>query len=370
MKFCYLSSVLTVHDKRFLEGLVKRGDEVYLVTYYDGHLPEEIKSLDGVKIIHRRPRYFHSLQKFLFAAKVNDFRRVLREIQPDIVQGGYVWKDGFLAALSGFHPFVLMPWGSDILKQPQASVLCRWIVKYTIKKADAVICDCKTVKRSIRELTGYLGDKIFIFSWGIDLDAFKPENSCSDLRERLDWKDKKVLVSTRSFYPVYAIDLLIRALPEVLRAEPSARVMLIGAGPEESRLREMVEGNGLGDVVHFAGTIDNAEIPDYLKAADVYVSSSLSDGTSISLLEAFACGLPVVVNDVPAVMEWVRHGENGFITKKGDTEEFSRNIKSLLTDPGLRKKMGENNLKVACERADWEKNFDLLHEIYENIVQN
>ncbi|MGB2601644.1 MAG: glycosyltransferase family 4 protein [Candidatus Omnitrophota bacterium] len=369
MKFCYLSSVLTVHDRRFLEGLVKRGDEVYLVTYYDGELPEEIKSLDGVRIIHRKPRYFHNLQKFLFATKVNDFRRILKEIQPDIVQGGFVWKDGFLAALSGFHPFVLMPWGSDILKQPQASILCRWIVKYTINRADVVICDCMTVKRSIKELTDYPKEKILIFPWGIDSGVFKPGDSLSSLREELDWKDKKVLISTRSFYPVYGIDLFIKALPEVLRSEPLARVILIGAGPEEERLRGMVADNGLGDVVHFAGTVDNIKIPEYLKAADVYVSSSLSDGTSISLLEAFACGLPVVVNDVPAVMEWVRDGENGFITKIGDTEEFSQNIKNLLADPGLRKKMGENNLKVVSEKGDWEKNFDVLHGIYENIVR-
>jgi glycosyltransferase involved in cell wall biosynthesis len=370
MKICYLSSVLTVHDKRFLAELAKRNTEVCLVTYFEGELPAVMKDLRGVRIIHRRPRYFRGFQKYLFAAKVNDFRGVLKEIKPDIVHGGYAWKDGLLAALSGFHPYLLMPWGSDILQEPRKSRICRWMVSYAISKADTIACDCRTVKERIMELADYPEERIKIFPWGVDLDLFKKTDGASGIRKRLGWGDNKVIISTRSFYTEYAIDTLIAALPAVFSAEPSARMLLLGTGPEERKLREMVKARGLEDVVHFAGKISNPDIPDYLNAADIYVSSSMTDGTSISLQEAFACGLPVVVNDVPANLEWVDSGVNGLVARIGDSKDLSEKLVRLLKDRELRKSMKENNLRIAKERADWEKNFDELQKVYTGLVES
>ncbi len=370
MKICYLSSVLTVHDRRFLVGLSKRNTEVCLVTYYENDLPAGMTAIPGVRIIHRRPRYFRDFQKYLFAAKASDFRGVLREERPDIIHGGYAWKDGLLAALSGFHPYLLMPWGSDILQEPGKSRICRWMVSYAIGKADAIACDCRAVKERIMELADYPGEKIKIFPWGIDLSLFKPAAGISGVRKKLGWEDSKVIISTRSFYPGYAVDTLIAALPGVLSAEPSAKMLLVGAGPEEGRLRKMVEEKGLDDAVHFAGKISNPDMPDYLKAADIYVSSSATDGTSISLQEAIACGLPVVVNDVPANLEWVEDGVNGLVARIGDSGELADRMIRLLKDQVMRGSMSENNLRLARERADWEKNFDELQKVYAGLVES
>ena len=383
IKICYLSSVLTVHDYRFLAELAKRNFDVYLVTYFDGEIPGDIGSLDKVTIIHRRPKYFRRIQKYLFAAKAADFRGILKEIQPDILQGGWVWKDGFLAALSGFHPFLLMPWGSDILEHTRPSErwplsrlvwpVCRRIAKYTIRRADRVVCDCEKVKDKVMEIAGYPEDKVGIFSWGIDLDRFQPGSGAAGIRRKAGWEGNKVLISTRSFYPEYEIERLIEALPLVIGSEPSVRVMLAGEGPRENRLRDMVKDKGLEDFVRFVGAVPNPEIPDYLNAADIYVSSAGTDGTSISLLEAFACGLPVVAikdEHVSGNDEWIQDGVNGFLALAGDTERFAQSIITLLKEPDTRKNMRERNLEIAKGRADWKKNFDGMERIYIRLAED
>ena len=368
MKVCYLSSVLSVHDYRFLFTLVERNFETWLVTYNDGEIPDYIRGIKNLKIIHRRPRYFRGIQKFLFAAKRRDFRKVLKEIRPDVIHSGFVWKDGFLAALSGFHPHFLMVWGSDILVHPQKSRICRHIVRYTVKRADMIGCDCREVKKRTIELTGYPEDKFVVFPCGIDLTLFNTGKDGFEIRKKLGWEKNKILISNRFFHPVYKIDQLIEALPEVFSAEPSARVILAGAGPEENKLRGRVKARGLEDLVYFAGAVPNPEMPHYLNAADIYVSFSRSDGTSLCLLEAFACGLPVVVSDVPANLEWVKDGINGCVVSRGSIKQLSEKILLLLKDLDLREKMREKNLIIAEKEADWEKNFDKLQEAYTRLV--
>ena len=116
--------------------------------------------------------------------------------------------------------------------------------------------------------------------------------------------------------------------------------------------------------VKFTGYVPNEIMPQYLNASDIYISPSLSDGTSICLLEAMACRLPVVVTDVDANLEWVKNGYNGLVCLKRNPEELAEKILFLIKNEKSRKKMGEINYNIAKEKADWKKNFSKLEEIY------
>jgi glycosyltransferase involved in cell wall biosynthesis len=216
--------------------------------------------------------------------------RALRAIKPDVVYAGWIQSSGFMAALSGFRPLLLMPWGSDVLIRPGQSSFWRWVTKYTLGKADMITCDCETVKWRIIELSGFPEGRIVVVPWGIDLGAFNPMVSGAEIRAQLGWVDKKVLIMTRRFEPVYGIEYFIQALPRVVQHEPNVRVILAGAGPLEERIRGLVDHLNLTPYVHFPGMIPNHELPKYLASADLYVTSSLSDGSSNALMEAMACG--------------------------------------------------------------------------------
>jgi glycosyltransferase involved in cell wall biosynthesis len=371
MKICYLSSILNIHDYRFLSALTQRNYDVHLVSYVaNGQvspIPGFIKDIKGLTIIHKRMALTAG-HGSLFSLVVLDFRRLLKRLKPDILHTGWVTKDGFLGAVSGFHPVLLMPYGSDILIEPYKSLLRRLIVKYTINKADMITCDCETVKDAIIEMTGFAPNKMVLFPWGIELEKFYPDRAKSiRVRERLAWVNNKILIMNRSFESVYGIQYFIEALPKIVSKEPTTRVLLIGSGSLDEPLRALVADRKLETVVNFVGRVPSDEMPEYLNAADVYVSTSLSDGTSSSLLEAMACALPVVVTQIPANEEWVIEGRNGLFVSPKDSAEVSKQVLSLLGENSLRQEMGSNNLAVARSKADWNKNVNKLEGIYKRL---
>jgi glycosyltransferase involved in cell wall biosynthesis len=257
-----------------------------------------------------------------------------------------------------------MPWGSDILLVPKKNLLIRKITQFTIKRADMITCDAETVKKEIVQLADYPQEKIVVFPWGIDLSLFKPDISLRvNLRKRLGIEGKKVIIMNRSFKTLYGIEYFLKALPKVRLEVPNVYVLLIGSGPLEKELRKLVEVLKLESIVKFIGEVPNEEMPSYLNASDLYVSSSLSDGTSLSLLEAMACGLPVVVTDVPAILEWVADGENGLVVPRKSVEELAQAIIHLLKNEDIAIEMGKKNFEIAKERADWDKNFRKFEEI-------
>ena len=108
-------------------------------------------------------------------------------------------------------------------------------------------------------------------------------------------------------------------------------------------------------------------MPEYLSCADIYVSSSFSDGTSVALIEAMACALPVVVTDIPSNHEWVSDSKNGYFVPTGDSKALAERIVYLFRNDDIRRKMGEANMKITCNRADWDKNYNKLEQIYAKL---
>ncbi|MFX0195747.1 MAG: glycosyltransferase family 4 protein [Candidatus Hodarchaeota archaeon] len=369
MKVCYVSSILNIHDLRFLSSLVNRNYEVYLVTYFPGELPRNILNMSKLHIIHKHQKSLKSIQKFPALPYPLHLKNLLKKIKPDILHTGYVWKDGFLGALSGFHPHLLMPWGSDILITPNKSIILRILTKYTISNADMITCDCQFVKNRIIDLSGYPDHRIITFPWGIELDKFRPKKKGgSKIKRMLGWQKKKVLIMNRNLEPVYGITYFLDALRTIVQEIPGVRVLMIGSGSLEQEVRSYITANKLTDNIHLTGKISIDEMPDYLRASDAYISPSLSDGTSVSLLEAIACGLPVVVTDLPAIREWVKDGINGFLVPEKDPDILAEKTIQLLKDDRIRGEMGQNNIKLAADRADWNKNFSILEDIYRNLV--
>ena len=365
MKIAYLSRGNSIYDRRFLEKMVERGYGVHFISYHHGQ-PVEV---GGVKNYFFNYNTMHRLKRLTMPQTAWHLRRLLNVIKPDVLHTGWVQDHGFLGALSGFHPTLSMPWGSDVLIRPYDSALAMWRSRFTLKRADMITCDARSVKDHIIKLTGDQSDKTVVFPWGIDLKTFRPEHS-GMVGKSLGWEDKKVLICTRNFdIKVHGVEYFIRSIPAVLERCPDVRVIHVGSGPLEQEYRKLVSELNLDQVVHFAGWLDETQMAVHLNAADVYISTSLSDGTSCSLLEAMACGLPVVVTDVASNFEWVEDGVNGYIVPREDENRLAEKIAVLVENNEVQKKMEERNLEIAHERADWEKNFTILEEIYKALCR-
>lgn len=359
MKIAYLSAGISVHDRRYLSKMLERGYKPYLISFWNS---EVNFSMEGIEFYHYRPQFLSKIKKIIF------LKKLLKKIQPDIVHTGFLQTHGFIGAFVKDFPLLSMPWGSDILILPQKSFYYKLVAKFVLKNADMITCDCELVKRKIIEMSGYDSEKIIVIPCGTDLNIFHPKDS-TNMRQELGWKNNRLLIMTRQFEPVYGIECFINALPCIIENFPEVRVILVGNGSLEMEIKQQIDNLKLKDYVYFTGFVDVNTMAEYLNAADIYVSTSLSDGTSVSLLEAMACQLPVVVSDTPANREWIEDGANGFIVPMRNSQFLANRLIELLSNSLLCQKMGNRNYNIAQERANWDRNFDKLEAIYKTLCQ-
>jgi len=375
-KICYIHEGNSVFDHRFLEHLTKRF-QVCLLTFYKGRLmcPQgvEVKRLWD-------PPYPNSLPviNFLFFW-VWVFLRVLilslniKRIEPGVVNAHWLTTYAFYSAIIKLFnrrlPLVVTVWGSDVLLYPKNSISYRLMAKLSLKMADAVISDSFAQKKAAVQL-GCSPKKIHMFPWGINLGMFNARASGMEVRQRLNWMSNLIVISVRNHEPLYNVESLIHAIPFVIKSETKARFIVGGGGSLSGRLQRLVKELGVEEYVYFTGKIPYKDVPKYLAAADIYVSTSLSDGSSASLMEAMACGLPVIVTDLPANREWVIHGENGYLFSPRQSIILSDYILLLLNNPDLRVTFSKRNVEIAKVKADWRKNSSIFDRVIDKASKN
>ena len=172
------------------------------------------------------------------------------------------------------------------------------------------------------------------------------------------------LLSTRSWEPIYGIDVIARAFVIAARKRPQLRLTLLANGSQLVPIRQILLIGDVYDQVLFPGQVSYSDLPSYYRNADLYISASHSDGTSISLLEAFGCGTPAIVPDIPGNQEWITPGENGWLFSDGDAEALASAILNAMDQRQNLPEMGRKARLLAEARADWQKNFTQLEKAY------
>jgi len=372
VKIAYAHDGISVYDSLFLEYLSKK-DTVYLLTFNSS--PQFVPRSTIVEIM-REPfdpwlsnvSFIEALRMYLlWPLRAILLKLELERVKPHVLLGCFGTKYGFYAALSRFKPFVLMVWGSDVLVAPKHFFLSRFMVKYALKKADAVIVDSEVQKNAAIEL-GCGSPKIIKFSW-FDLNSVRVKNSREEVRKRLNWLRNPIVINIRGFNPIYGVEYFIEAIPHVIRAIPESRFLLIGKGELSERLKQRVRELEIRRYVRFLGHVPHEEVFAYLNAADVYVSASLSDGTSASLLEAMALKLPSIATDIPGNMEWIRDGYNGYLIPVRDSRKLAEKMILLIKDERLRKEIGKNALQTVRANVDWPRNAQSLINLISKLAR-
>lgn len=362
-RIIYFSRDYTPHDHRFLSALAKTEHKVYFLQLeHSGHVTEDRVLPMEIELISWRGGQA--------PARLNDglhlwadLRQVVRKINPDIVQAGPVQRSAFLAALAGLHPLLTMSWGYDLLIDAKRNRWWQWATRYTLKRSDAFLGDCDTI-RQLAISYGMRSDRIITFPWGVDLQHFAPQTP--DFQTSVS--DPFILLSTRSWEPIYGVDVLAKAFVMAAQKYPELHLIMLGNGSLAGQLRRIFVQANLEEKVTFPGHVGFTDLPRYYRMADLYVSASHSDGSSISLLEAMACGTPALVSDISGNREWIIHnddGENGWSFPDGDAGALAQAILQAVEVRSHLPAMGRFARRVVEKRADWEKNFPQLFQAYE-----
>lgn len=359
MKVLYFTRGYSPHDERFLKALSRTDHEIHFLRL-EGNQPiqlplriHELHHLEAPRGLNR--------DRIL----VRNFQRLVDILKPDLVHAGPIHGPAYIAARAGVHPLVSMSWGSDILYDASHSLMARAKCQYTLNRTDIFVGDCQAVADKAASM-GVAHERTFLFPWGVDLKHFTPDGD-APWRERLDWQNKFVFLSSRSFEEIYGVDVIIHAFSKAVKRCPDMRLLLLGRGSLESRLRQMVEVAGITSNIHFASFVAYEDLPAVYRSADVYLSASHSDGSSVSLMEALACGVPALVSNIAGNREWIEEGKNGWTFKDNDSQDLAEKMCAAYEKKNL-EGMRKTSRNTAEKRANWSRNFPVLLQAYQAAI--
>jgi L-malate glycosyltransferase len=366
IRILYIADSTSVHTQRWLRYFADLGYDIRLIT-----IGQKRQILPYVQHVINFERFYYGSPSFI--PTLLKTRRLIRSIRPDILHAHFVHQYGWLGALSGFHPFVLTGWGTDIIELPYASrfKIGKWLTRYALKKADAVTVTSDAAKRKAVAL-GALPEKVTVIFWGVDTEKFRPDIDTRQVRSELNIPDgSPVILSNRSFAPLYNNDIIIEAMEEILVKYPAAVLILQNAGDVpggEQPLKAKAEQMGILNSLRFLPSFDHDMLPPLYALADIYVSVPSWDAGPVSLKEAMACGCAPVISNVPGPIEWVRHDENGLVVPVRDPKKLARAVCRLLADPDMKDHFNVNNRKMILEHAGHASQMKQAEIIYQNLM--
>jgi glycosyltransferase involved in cell wall biosynthesis len=367
MKICYIAEAASIHTQRWVKYFSDKGYEVNVISFS----PVGDGDIGNAKL--------YVLKSFPFQIWVISFtinlllhiiqiKQLVKKIKPDVVDGHFITNNGFLAACTGFHPLIITAWGSDVLIYPKHSFLSRIRAWYAIKKAEIVICDSDIVKEGLIKL-GTNPGKIRRILNGVDTQLFNPQQRTEKLRDIFGASQGSVVICIRNLKPIYNIEMLLRAIPIILEQVPGTRFVIGGDGEQRNYLKDLASKLGILRNVMFIGFIQHNQLSSYLASSEIYVSTSLSDSTSLSLQEAMSCELAPVLTNLPANREWVTDGKNGFIVPINNIHMFAERTIYLLKNEELRKEFGKASRELIMEKAEYKKEMEKMEKVYINEIE-
>jgi glycosyltransferase involved in cell wall biosynthesis len=231
--------------------------------------------------------------------------------------------------------------------------------------------DSEDLKRAVMAF-GVLEDRIAVIQWGVDVGRIRSFKGCGRLRQLANVpSDAFIVLSTRRLDPICDPEILLRAIPKILSGiHRKIYFVFIGGGSLQPRLESLACSLGIEKQTRFTGSLAHEVLEECYADADAYVSVPRSDSTSVSLLEAMAAALPVVVNNVPSNLEWVTDGWNGYVVPRGDSDAIAQAVLRLVEDDGTRIEFGARCAQIAVEKAEHVANMRRMEGLYRALAQS
>lgn len=363
MHVCILANARAVHTQRWATAYAERDHRVSVLGIRDEEIPGvTVESVAGPAATATTARTFVSYGRLLLQC-----RRRLDALAPDVLHAQYTVTHGAIAAASRFHPRVVSAWGRDVIwdGRGRMPLPLRALNRYALARADEVTATSSFLADHVRRFLP-AGAGLEIVPFGVDVDRFRPAAA-----ERAAPDDGSFTLGfVKTLRRKYGPAVLLRAMPAILRQVPGARLVMAGRGPLEDELRRLAAELGIASRVEMPGFVPHHRVPDLLRRLDVFVNCSIypSESFGVAVLEASACGLPVVVTRVGGIPEVCDDGETGLMVEPGDPEALAAAVVRLAADRDRRRAMGERGRRLVVGRYVWSDNVDAMLEILDRAV--
>ncbi len=275
-------------------------------------------------------------------------------------------------------PYFIAAHGSDILDDQNVENKFKhflrqslsWLKDKVLKNATSVFA-VSSFTRDILLQQNTPEEKINVILNGVDNEKFRPMGKPVDLVGKHDIYDKKIILTVARLDRYKGQDMIIKALPEVLKIHPDIVYLIVGKGPQNNELKKLVRDSGLDSSVRFAGFVPDEKLPEYYNLCDVFIMVPRQvrgdyEGFGLTYLEANACGKPVIGSRTGGVPEAIIEGKTGFIVDPDSVEEISSALITMLSEKQLADNIG-NTGKIRIEK---ELSWDLVAGRMWSIMQS
>jgi len=278
----------------------------------------------------------------------------------DLLHGYWVVPGGTIAALTGkltHRPAVATAAGSDLNKAAYRPIAGKF-VRFTLGQLKQLMVVSNQLGERATEL-GLPSEKLNVLVGalcGLDLSYF-PQKIMSS-------QNLPLMLYVGNFSPPKRVDTILRAMPTVLQQIPTAQLWLVGDGELRTTLQSLAVELGIAEQVKFLGATAHQEIPHLMTQAQILVHCSDHEGTPLTIMEAMACGLPVVASNVGGIPDVVKEGQTGYLLSPNDVVGFAERLITLLSQPDLARQFGQNGRAFAESHLSKEQVLAQIEAVY------
>lgn len=364
------------HTRRWANGLAEAGARVSCASQHDFVAGDDgwHRDVERIRLRASGPAgYF---------ANAPQLARLYRAQRAELLNAHYASGYGVLATLSAVRPRLVSVWGSDVYDFPRASPLHAALLRGVLARADAVASTSQVMAAQVERVLGTARRRWrgapAVTPFGVDTALFAPPlplplPSSSAGRTAAA---PLVIGTVKTLAPKYGVDTLLRAfalLPGLLPdapGRPPPRLRLVGAGPQRAELEALAATLGIASRVDFAGAVAHARVADWLRGFDIFVAASRLDSESfgVAVVEASACGLPVVVTRAGGLTEVVDDGRTGLVVERDDPAALAGALARLAGDPALRGRLGRAGRAKVQRDYEWRDSVRTMLRCYRDCI--
>lgn len=370
-RILYLADGASVHTRKWIRALTDQGHFIHLFSlnrFDPADYGEQNDRFSFVKFsITKNKDILGGINKLNYLLILKHLKKAIKQFRPDLLHAHFASSYGMLAAKSGFHPCIISVWGSDVFHFPRRSWFHKQILKMNLKAADRIL---STSRVMAKETGRYTPKNVEVTPFGVDTEIFYPQNESTRKCFSQMYKDGFVIGTAKPLEDKYAIDDLIEAFSILNKKYPFEQMQLViaGKGSAESRLKDLVYKKGIKDKVLFIGQIDHRETPKFYNAIDVFAALSLEESFGVAVIEAGACGKPVVVSDAGGLPEVVEKDITGYIVPRRDPQAAADALERLFLDQSLRTAMGKAGRTRVIKTYEWKQCVSKMLNIYQTLL--
>jgi glycosyltransferase involved in cell wall biosynthesis len=350
----------------FLQKVRERGHELSVLVGKKGENIDVSPPVDGIDI--------H------FAASVDIGSRIastpypilrnvspyVKMVNPDVVHvNSHLFLSSYQAieaAVSQGIPSVVTVHGFSVRRglatNTLQAVYLRTVGRSLFEKVSAVICLTESDANRVTSIVGNK-NKVYVIPNAVNTGLFRPDSV----------KDPNLVAWVGRLVPEKGLVYLLKAMQKIVKEHDETKLVLVGAGPMKTELYELVKRLDLEGSIAFVGSVNRVEVAKILARSSIFAFPSLKEGLPISVLEAMACGTPIVGSAIPGIRDVITDGQDGILVPPESQEQLANAILTLLNDSKLRKRIGQKARQTVTEKYNWDIVLGKIEKLYYEVVR-